>query len=88
VLRAAPEVPLTKFRLVIKLFILEAPVNKAYKELYLAYKTTHKMDNRIRQCIFKFGSEDGEFLSGKVEMDESYFEGRRKVKRGEHYIHG
>jgi transposase len=49
VLRAAPEVPLTKFILVIKLFILEVPVNKAYKELNLAYNTTHKMDNRIRQ---------------------------------------
>jgi len=32
--------------------------------------------------MFKFGSEDGEFLSGEVEMDESYFGGRRKVKRG------
>jgi transposase len=41
------------------------------------------MDNRIRQCMFKFGSEDGEFLSGEVEMDESYFGGRREVKRGE-----
>jgi transposase len=41
------------------------------------------MDNRIRQCIFKFVSEDDEFLSGEVEMDESYFGGRRKVKRGE-----
>jgi len=40
---------LTKFILVIKLFILEATVNKAYKELYLAYKATRKMDNRIRQ---------------------------------------
>jgi transposase len=40
------------------------------------------MDNRIRQCIFKFGSEDGEFLSGEVEMDESYFGGRMGVKRG------
>jgi transposase len=79
---------LTKFILVIKLFILEVPVNKAYKELYLAYKTTHKMDNRIRQCIFKFGSEDGEFLSGEVEMDESYFGGRRKVKRGRGIILG
>jgi transposase len=40
------------------------------------------MDNRIRQCIFKFVSEDDEFLSGEVEMDESYFGGKRKVKRG------
>jgi transposase len=36
----------------------------------------------IRQCIFKFISKDDEFLSGEVEMDESYFGGRRKVKRG------
>jgi hypothetical protein len=46
------------------------------------------MDNRIRQCIFKFGSEDNEFLSGEVEMDESYFGGRRKVKRGRGIILG
>jgi transposase len=81
------KISFTKFILAVKLFILEVPVNKAYKELELAYNTTHKMDKRIRQCIFKFVSEDGEFLSGEVEMDESYFGGRRKVKRG-HYIHG
>ncbi len=46
----------TKFILAVKLFILEVPVNKACKELELAYNTTHKMDNRIRQCIFKFVS--------------------------------
>jgi transposase len=76
------KVPLTKFIMAVKPFILEVPVNKAYKELELAYNTTHKMDNRIRQCIFKFVSEGGEFLGGEVEMDESYFGGRRKVKRG------
>ena len=81
VLRAGLKVSLTKFILVIKLFILEVPLNKAYKELWLAYNTTHKMNNRIRQRIFKFGSGDDEFLSGEVEMDESYFGGRRKVKR-------
>jgi transposase len=76
------KVPLTKFIMAVKLFILKVPVNKAYKELELAYNTTHKMDSRIRQCIFKFVSEDGEFLGGEVEMYESYFGGRRKVKRG------
>jgi len=73
---------LTKFILAVKLFILEVPVTKACKELGLAYNTTHKMDNWIRQRIFKFISEDGEYLSGEVEMDESLFGGRRKVKRG------
>jgi hypothetical protein len=38
--------------------------------------------------MFKFGSEDDEFLSGEVEMDESYFGGRRKVKRGRGIILG
>jgi transposase len=32
--------------------------------------------------------EDGEFLSGEVEMDESYFGGRRKVKREEEQREG
>jgi transposase len=41
------------------------------------------MDNWIRQRIFKFISKYGEYLSGEVEMDESLFGGRRKVKRGE-----
>jgi transposase-like protein len=50
------KVPFTKFILAVKLFTLEVPVNKACKELKLAYNTTHKMDNRIRQCIFKFVS--------------------------------
>jgi transposase len=40
------------------------------------------LKDRIRQCIVKFVSEDDEFLSREVEMDESYFGGRRKVKRG------
>jgi transposase len=41
------KVPFTKFIPAVKLFILEVPVNKACKELELAYNTTHKMDNRI-----------------------------------------
>jgi hypothetical protein len=41
------------------------------------------MDNRIRQYIFEFVSEDDEFLRGEVEMDESYFGGKRKGNRGE-----
>jgi transposase len=61
------KISFTKFILAVKLFILEVPVNKAYKELNLAYNTTHKIYNRIRQCIFKFVSEDDEFLSGEVE---------------------
>jgi transposase len=76
------KVPFSKFVLAIKLFILEVPVNKAYKELGIAYNTAHKIYKRIRECIYKFTSEDDELLGGEVEMDESYFGGKRKGKRG------
>ena len=72
------KVPFSKFALAIKLFILEVPVNKAYKELGIAYNTAHKIYKR--ECIYKFTSE--ELLGGEVEMDESYFGGKRKGKRG------
>jgi transposase len=50
--------PFEKFVLAIKLFILEVPVNKAYKELGIAYNTAHKIYKRIRECIYKFTSEE------------------------------
>ena len=53
------KVPFSKFILAIKLFILEVPVNKAYKELGIAYNTAHKY-KRIRECIYT-----------SVEIDES-----------------
>jgi transposase len=56
------KVPFSKFVLAIKLFILEVPVNKAYKELGIAYNTAHKIYKRIRECIYKFTSEDDELL--------------------------
>jgi|GEM_PF-5767925 len=43
------------------------------------------MDNRIRQCIFKFGSDYDEFLSGEVKVDESYFGGKMGGQEGESY---
>jgi transposase len=68
--------------LAVKLFILEVSVNKAHKELDLAYNTTHKIYTKLRQCIYKFVSKDDCPLSGEVEMDESYFGGKRKGSRG------
>jgi len=62
---------------------LKVPVNKAYKELDLAYNITHKIYNGIRQCTFRFVSKDDEFLGGIVEMVESYFGGRRRGIAGE-----
>ena len=76
------KVPFSKFLLAIKLFVLEVPVNRAYKELSMAYNTAYKVYSKIRQAICLFVSKDDESLSGEVEMDETYFGGRRKGKRG------
>jgi hypothetical protein len=76
------KIPFSKFILAVKLFILEVPVNKAHKELDLAYNTTFKIYTKLRQCIYKFVSKDDQLLSGEVEMDESYFGGKRKGNRG------
>ncbi len=65
----------------VKLFILEAAAHKAHKELNLAYNTTYKIYTKLRQCIYKFVSKDDQLLSGEVEMDESYFGGKRKGSR-------
>jgi transposase len=67
--------------LTVKLFILEVPAHKVHKELDLAYNTTHKIYTKLRQCIYKFVSKDDQLLSGEVEMDESYFGGKRKGGR-------
>jgi len=76
------KVPFSKFILAVKLFILEVAAHKAHKELDLAYNTTHKIYTKLRQCIYKFVSKDDQLLSGEVEMDESYFGGKRKSSRG------
>jgi hypothetical protein len=44
------KVALTKFILSVKLFILEVPVNKAYKELELAYNT-YPQDGQQDQAV-------------------------------------
>jgi len=71
----------SKFLLVLKLFELEVSVLKASKESKLAYRTTYRLYELIREKIYQETTKVGK-LSGEVEMDESYFGGRRKGKRG------
>ena len=76
------KISLRKFLLLLKLFELEVPALKASKELNLAYSTTHKFYQLIRERIYQQATKDDMLLSGEVEMDESYLGGRRKGKRG------
>jgi len=76
------KIPLSKFVLAVKLFILEEPVNRAYKELGIAYNTAYRVYSKIRYYIYQFVSKDDKLLSGEVEGGESYFGGKRRRKRG------
>ncbi len=72
----------SKFVLAVKLFILEVPVHKAYKELGVAYNTAYKIYSKIRLAIYHFVSKEDTKFQGEVEADESYFGGKKRGKRG------
>ena len=66
---------------VIKLFELELSAKKISEQLSLSYPTVLKAVHMIRLAILA-NSDSDDLLKGEVELDESYFGGRRKGKRG------
>jgi len=67
----------------IKLFELELSARKMAAQLQLSYATVYKALTTIRQSIWVHTQQEaGRQLGGEVELDESYFGGRRKGKRG------
>ena len=67
---------------VLKLFELEVSVNKIASQLALPYNTIHRAVMILRHAIL-CNSDDAEtLLCGEVELDESYFGGKRKGNRG------
>jgi transposase len=73
--------PFTKFLMAIKLFELDTSVRESAKQLGLAYNTIYHLYQILRHAIIVTDSDNGSF-SGEIEMDESYFGGRRKGNRG------
>jgi transposase len=65
------KIPFTKFLISIKLFELDTTVRESAKQLGLAYNTVYHLYQILRHAF-----------SGEIEMDESYFGGRRKGNRG------
>ena len=74
-------VPFTRILVAVKLFELDTSVREAAKQLGLAYNTVYNLFNLFREAIAATDT-DGFSLSGEIEMDESYFGGKRKGKRG------
>jgi len=66
----------------IKLFELEQSVRKIAEQMNLSYNTVYNGIQTIRYSILVHAQDAAELLSGEIELDESYFGGRRKGNRG------
>jgi transposase len=66
----------------IKLFELEISVRKMTQQMGLSYNTVYSAIQTIRYAILSHAEDSRDILSGEIELDESYFGGRRKGRRG------
>jgi len=63
-------------------FYLELSARKTAKELELNYRLVHRKFMQFRKAIAKYCIKEIQKLNGEIELDESYFGGKRKGKRG------
>lgn len=75
-------VPLVRVLITIKLFELDTSVREAAHQLKLSYNTVYDLFDLFRQSIVSTDRDTSFTLSGEIEMDESYFGGKRKGNRG------
>lgn len=66
----------------VEFFVLEVTARSAADLLGLQANTVALFYTKLRQLIIENASRDDELLAGEVEVDESYFGGVRKGKRG------
>ena len=71
----------SKIRKLIQMFVLEVPACKAAVALDINRNTAQRVYTKIRLAIVKDCEIHSPF-SGEVEVDESYFGGKRKGRRG------
>jgi transposase len=72
----------SKWLMLIKLFELSVSARKASDEMGISYKTTLKAYDILRKAIAEELSKRDEIMKGEIKLDESYFGGKRKGKRG------
>ncbi len=72
----------SRWLILIKLFELSVSARKASVEMNMSYKTTLKAFDILREAIAEELSKCDDILKGEIELDESYFGGKRKGKRG------
>ena len=67
---------------IIKLFELEVSVRKMALQLGMSYRSVYAAVTAMRMAILSHAEDASSLLGGEIELDEAYFGGRRKGKRG------
>ena len=73
---------LKKDLLILYYFYLEISARRAANELRLQYKSVHRKFMQFRKSIAEYCNQEAKKLNGEIEIDESYFGGKRKGQRG------
>ena len=68
--------------LVLYYFYLEISARKTAKELNFDYQTVQSRFMQFRKLIANYCNQEANKLNGELELDESYFGGKRKGQRG------
>jgi len=63
-------------------FHQQVPASRLASDLGVNYRTVERVYRRLREVIYHTCELEGSKLSGEIEIDESYFGGRRKGQRG------
>ncbi|MDO8571981.1 MAG: IS1595 family transposase [bacterium] len=63
-------------------FYQQQPAYRLATDLGVDYQTVTRVYQKLRLLIYHIAELEGSKLSGDIEMDESYFGGKRKGKRG------
>ncbi len=58
------------------------PAYRVASDIGVNYQTVTRVYHKIREAIFHIAELEGGKLKGEIEIDEAYFGGRRKGKRG------
>ena len=76
------KIPFNKTILLMKLFLMELTARKAAKEANLSYRTCLNFFDTCRSAIYDHNRSKHVHFKGEIELDEAYFGGKRKGKRG------
>jgi len=67
---------------IIKGFYQQVPAYRLATDLKLDQKTVARVYQHLRECLYHTAELEAGKLRGEIELDEAYFGGRRKGKRG------